>query len=227
VDAGLRLSIRHSGRNGRALRRFGSRRKQCGPFIVRRLPAVETLGSTTVICTDKTGTLTCNEMTVTVVATVDGEFRVEGAGHIPIRSVFDVSGAAVDPADVPTLRELVLAGTLCNESALTQQNGRWKTDGDPTEGSLIVLARKGGLAIVEFPPLVHGERVSGRLGRWFDLRHERGHGAINRQTVTPKVMHGCMIYLTELRSSNGPAALSIVGEAAVSLTAGLIGLCTS
>ena len=58
-------------------------------------------------------------MTVIVVAIVDGEFRVEGAGYIPIGSVFDASGAAVDPCDVPMLRELIRAGTLCNESALT------------------------------------------------------------------------------------------------------------
>lgn len=111
--------------------------------IIRHLPAVETLGSTTVICTDKTGTLTKNEMTVTHLWT-DGElFTVSGVGYTPTGSI-EKNGVVLDV--IPeNLRELLLAGTLCNDAALCQKEASWEVSGDPTEGALVVSAEKAGL----------------------------------------------------------------------------------
>ncbi|MDH7500974.1 MAG: HAD-IC family P-type ATPase, partial [candidate division NC10 bacterium] len=112
--------------------------------IIRKLPAVETLGSTTVICTDKTGTLTKNEMTVR--ALYDGEtvYEVTGAGYQPEGEIVKSEGA--DEAPVTEGLKMVLRiGMLCNESDLYEEEGRIKVDGDPTEGALIVSAIKGGL----------------------------------------------------------------------------------
>ncbi len=109
--------------------------------IIRRLPAVETLGSTTVICSDKTGTLTENAMTVRVVW-VDGEsLAVHGSGYSPAGRI----GAPRTAAPAAGLRETLLAGMLCNNAQLVQSGGHWQVQGDPTEGALLVLGRKGGL----------------------------------------------------------------------------------
>lgn len=112
--------------------------------IIRRLPAVETLGSVTVICTDKTGTLTRNEMTVTTVVTADARYQVDGVGYDP-HGRFSRQGRDIDPADNPQLMELVRGGLLCNESSLEHQGERWQVSGDPTDGALIALAMKAGL----------------------------------------------------------------------------------
>jgi magnesium-transporting ATPase (P-type) len=109
--------------------------------LVRRLSSVETLGETTVICTDKTGTLTENEMTVQRIWTPEGEFLVEGAGYEPFGRFF-ADGAVVDPAP---LTELLRAGLLCNDARLVQGPKGWSVVGDPTEGALVVAAAKGGL----------------------------------------------------------------------------------
>lgn len=109
--------------------------------VVRKLPAVEALGSVTVICTDKTGTLTKNEMTVTQIATDEGRFQVSGSGYEPVGCI---SGDDCAPNDAVQLHELILAASLCNEAALRHRDGQWTVEGDPTEGSLIVLAEKGG-----------------------------------------------------------------------------------
>jgi cation-transporting P-type ATPase F len=114
--------------------------------IIRKLPAVETLGSTTVICSDKTGTLTKNEMTVQAILAGDQVFDVEGAGYEPTGTI-RAAGVEVVIYANPALRECLLAGGLCNDAQLVQRDGRWTIVGDPTEGALLVAARKGGIDV--------------------------------------------------------------------------------
>jgi len=116
--------------------------------IIRKLPAVETLGSTTVICSDKTGTLTENQMTVQVVYAGGEQFEVTGAGYTP-SGQFLRKEVAVDASRFPALTECLKAGLLCNDSMLSEKEGRWTIQGDPTEGSLLVSAAKTGLNAVD------------------------------------------------------------------------------
>ena len=110
--------------------------------IIRKLPAVEALGSTTVICSDKTGTLTENQMTVREVWAGDEHHEVSGSGYAPEGHV----GRAGQPSAIAgALRETLLAGVLCNDAALSHQGKHWEIVGDPTEGALLVVARKAGL----------------------------------------------------------------------------------
>jgi len=122
---------------------IGVQRMAARRAVIRKLPAVETLGSTTVICTDKTGTLTRNEMTVQALWTPAGAWSVSGVGYEP-RGRLLQGGVPVEAA--PTVaRELLLAGGLCNDAALQERNGTWEVSGDPTEGALLVAAEKAGL----------------------------------------------------------------------------------
>ena len=111
--------------------------------IVRKLPAVETLGSTTVICTDKTGTLTENQMTVTTIVTVSGSYEVTGTGYAPVGAIIP-SHTTMSVAPDVALDECLLAGVLCNDSRVVAGDGRWEVVGDPTEAALVVSAAKGG-----------------------------------------------------------------------------------
>ncbi|GAB3473705.1 cation-transporting P-type ATPase [Amycolatopsis cihanbeyliensis] len=113
--------------------------------VIRRLPAVETLGSTTVICSDKTGTLTENQMTVRTVWTPDGQFEATGSGYSPDGVLHDLEGAPVDADISQALRWSLLAGAACNDAALTEREGQWDIVGDPTEGAMLVVAAKAGL----------------------------------------------------------------------------------
>ncbi len=112
--------------------------------IIRRLPAVETLGSTTVICTDKTGTLTKNEMTVTRIYDGRRIFTVTGSGYDPDGEILE-EGRRIHAEADPDLAMVFRIGLLCNESDIYEEEGRYKVDGDPTEGALIVAALKAGL----------------------------------------------------------------------------------
>ncbi len=114
--------------------------------IIRKLPAVETLGSTTVICSDKTGTLTENQMTVQEILAGGRVYEVSGGGYAPAGAMtLKGEGGVLDLARHPALKECLLAGLLCNDSKLRQENGAWKVQGDPTEAALLVSARKAGL----------------------------------------------------------------------------------
>jgi magnesium-transporting ATPase (P-type) len=117
----------------------GVRRMARRHAIIRHLPSVETLGSVRIICTDKTGTLTRNEMTVRSVALADGTATVAGTGYAPEGEIA-LGGTSPD-----AVRAVALAGLLCNEARLHRQDGRWRLVGDPTEGALLTLALKLGL----------------------------------------------------------------------------------
>ena len=114
--------------------------------IIRRLPAVETLGAVSVICSDKTGTLTRNEMTVRTIATVGNLFELGGTGYDP-HGAISLSNRDVLPEEMPLLLEIVRAAVLCNDASLEQRNTEWLVHGDPMEGALLVAGLKAGLDI--------------------------------------------------------------------------------
>ncbi|OGR17639.1 MAG: cation transporter [Desulfobacterales bacterium GWB2_56_26] len=117
------------------VQRMASRRA-----IIRKLPAVETLGSTSTICTDKTGTLTRNEMTVQALWTPAGEFELTGVGYSPAGALRQDEKELDEVPDA--VRELVLCGALCNDAAVFREGDEWKLSGDPTEGALVTSALK-------------------------------------------------------------------------------------
>jgi len=112
--------------------------------IIRKLPAVETLGSTTVICSDKTGTLTQKQMTVKVIYAGGKLFKVNGSGYNPTGE-FRYQGQAIIAQEYPALLECLKAGLLCNDARLIAETDTWRIEGDPTEGALLVSAHKAGL----------------------------------------------------------------------------------
>jgi len=128
---------------------IGVQRMAARNAVIRRLPAVEALGSVTVICSDKTGTLTRNEMTVQEVICAGQSLDVEGAGYAPTGNLL-LQGSAVDAAALaarsPAAAALVEAAALCNDASLHEKEQHWVLAGDPTEGALLTLAMKAGLS---------------------------------------------------------------------------------
>jgi Ca2+-transporting ATPase len=125
---------------------IGVRRMVKRHALVRRLPIVETLGSTSVVCSDKTGTLTRNEMTVRQIYADGRLFELTGAGYDPAGQMLD-RGHVVEPPD--TVRTLLRAVALASDARLVTSDGRWQIEGDPTEGALVVAAAKAGLDVRE------------------------------------------------------------------------------
>jgi magnesium-transporting ATPase (P-type) len=133
--------------------------------IIRRLPAVETLGSVSIICSDKTGTLTRNEMMVAALDLPGQSIEVSGSGYAP-EGGFTANGNSIDPASDDDLQAIALCALLCNDSRLSSRDEGWMVDGDPMEGALLVLARKAGLDLETEPARHH------RLDEIpFDARH--------------------------------------------------------
>jgi Ca2+-transporting ATPase len=123
---------------------IGVRRMVKRNALVRRLPIVETLGSTSVICSDKTGTLTRNEMTARQMYADGRLFELTGAGYDPTGEMLD-NGRAIDPPD--TVLALLRAAALASDAAIVTRDGRWQVEGDPTEGALVVAAAKARLQV--------------------------------------------------------------------------------
>jgi len=113
--------------------------------LIRKLSSVETLGATTVICSDKTGTLTKNEMTVRGVYVEGRSFKVTGSGYAPEGGEFLSDAGVVKPADHPDMRRCLEIGVLCNSSELSREDGVYKVIGDPTEGALLTAGAKAGI----------------------------------------------------------------------------------
>ena len=128
---------------------IGVRRMAARNVIIRRLPAVETLGAVSVVCTDKTGTLTRNEMTVVDAATAIDRYAFGGVGYAPLGGIErlhdPLGGSAVQPDEAPDLVELLRGGLLCNDGGIAQREEEWVAIGDPMDAALVTLARKGGL----------------------------------------------------------------------------------
>ncbi|MCK4583567.1 HAD-IC family P-type ATPase, partial [Candidatus Bathyarchaeota archaeon] len=125
---------------------LGTARMAKQKAIVRKLASVETLGSTTVICSDKTGTLTKNEMTVTRINTNVRQVHIRGAGYIP-EGEFMENGSRIDAASDSNLELLVRIGALNNDAHVQQNDGAWVCFGDPTEGAMLVAAMKAGIDV--------------------------------------------------------------------------------
>ncbi|HEX7719894.1 MAG TPA: cation-transporting P-type ATPase [Woeseiaceae bacterium] len=123
---------------------IGVQRMASRNAIIRHLPAVETLGSVSVICSDKTGTLTRNEMSVQSVVTTENSFAVDGVGYGPI-GAFRSNRETVEPSRHPDLMELLRAGLLCNDAEVRHMGETWRFDGDPMEAALVTLGMKAGL----------------------------------------------------------------------------------
>ena len=123
---------------------LGTQRMVKRHALIRKLPAVETLGSVTNICSDKTGTLTQNKMVVQAIHPSTGSIQITGEGYEP-EGEFWLGGQRIDPVDYPDVRSLLTASLLCNDAILQKEAGEWEILGDPTEGALVVAAAKAGL----------------------------------------------------------------------------------
>ncbi len=124
---------------------IGVQRMAARRAVIRKLPAVETLGSTTVICSDKTGTLTRNEMTVQALWTSTGRYALSGVGYAP-QGALTRDGRRLE-SPPPDVCELLRAGALCNDAGLQCREGQWEMTGDPTEAALLVAAEKAGMSM--------------------------------------------------------------------------------
>ncbi|GMR05809.1 MAG: calcium-translocating P-type ATPase, SERCA-type [Gammaproteobacteria bacterium] len=124
---------------------MGSRRMARGNALARQLASVETLGSTSVICSDKTGTLTQNQMQVMALWAADKRWEVSGQGFEPVGAFLDADGGEIDPETDRDLKDTLMISAICNDATLIEKNGQYSVQGNPTEGALVVAAAKAGI----------------------------------------------------------------------------------
>lgn len=165
--------------------------------LMRRLPVVETLGSTTVICSDKTGTLTRDEMTVRALYTAGTLIEVSGSGYIP-EGRFTGEGGIQLP---DTLQRLLSAGALCSDARLAQNSeGGWEVKGDPTEGALLVAALKAGIELEDLKsrfPRTDEEPFSSETRRMITLHDEAGRAVAFIKGAPEALLADCNGMLTD------------------------------
>ncbi len=165
--------------------------------IVRKLPAVETLGAATFICSDKTGTLTQNEMVVRALWAGDRRFQAEGTGYAPEGTLADADRRVLSELPGP-LRDLLVTATLCNHAALEHERANtWKVIGDPTEGALLAVARRGG---IDVDALRTGHRIAREIP--FDSDRKRmtvieADGVAHVKGSPEVLLPRCVEYATE------------------------------
>jgi len=168
--------------------------------LIRRLPAVETLGSTSVICSDKTGTLTKDEMTVRRLYCAGMLFNVSGAGYAP-EGVFSLNGSELPTEQLAPLREMLTAATLASDTHLVQSQGDgWNIKGDPTEGALVVAAAKAGLSkeILDAAyPRVHEIPFSSETKRMTTLHQVDSSLTAYAKGAPEVILKDCDFMLTE------------------------------
>ena len=166
--------------------------------LIRRLPAVETLGSTSVICSDKTGTLTKDEMTVRSIFSGGEIFSVSGAGYKP-EGVFSTNGGS-PTAPTPALRQLLIASTLASDTRMVRQpGGGWDIKGDPTEGALVVAAAKAGIQKEAFDgayPRVHEIPFSSETKRMTTIHKTDGKLTAFAKGAPEVILDACDFILT-------------------------------
>ena len=185
---------------------IGVQRMAARKAIIRRLPAVEALGSVSVICSDKTGTLTRNEMMARTVLAASTRLEVSGEGYAP-RGTFTSDDTEVEPGEIRTLRELIRCAALCNDAELRQADDKWIVAGDPMEGALVSLALKAG---------EDRAQLNAELPRTDEIPFDAGH----RYMATLHHSHedGAFVYLkgaperilamcTQQMSDDGPVPL--------------------
>ncbi|HLO18139.1 MAG TPA: cation-translocating P-type ATPase [Anaerolineales bacterium] len=166
--------------------------------LIRRLPAVETLGSTSVICSDKTGTLTKDEMTVRKIFAGEKPFTVSGAGYTP-EGVFSTNGGSTSGV-TPTLRQMLMAAALASDTRLVKDStGNWDIKGDPTEGALVVAAAKAGLdkeSLDSSYPRIHEIPFSSESKRMVTVHQTNGSLTAYAKGAPEVILNDCEFIVT-------------------------------
>ena len=197
--------------------------------LIRRLPSVETLGAVTVICSDKTGTLTRNQMTVQEIAVGGRWYDVTGGGYEPVGEFHNRSDAnSVDPQREPDLLQSLTVGAWCSHAQVTrgsESNGEWEVVGDPTEGALVVAAMKAGVRLSEREPrIVHeipfssDRKAMSVVARADDGRlfmYTKGAPEVVLGRCTRELLAGQVQSLTDARRSEILQAAHAMGERAL------------
>jgi magnesium-transporting ATPase (P-type) len=177
--------------------------------IIRRLPAVETLGSVSVICTDKTGTLTRNEMSVQSVQLSNGELSVSGVGYYPQG---DITADQLAPTDAQqlTLQRLATTAILCNDARFDQDRLPWQLHGDPTEGALLIFAAKAGLdpaAVQQKTPRLAEIPFESSHGYMATLHHSADGSAQPYRLLLKGAPERVLTFCTQIWTPTGPRPL--------------------
>ena len=175
--------------------------------LVRKMPAVETLGCTTVICTDKTGTLTRGEMTVRKIYLRNMPVEVSGAGYAPDGG-FTAAGEALKAVGNRAFEEFLKCGVLCNDSDLQEKDGQWRVTGDPTEGSLVVAAAKADMRVRETRlgnPRVEEIPFSSERKRMTTIHRTSGAHKAYMKGAPEVVLERC----TQVMDEGGPRSSSL------------------